>query len=344
MFKAIINKDVASDIKTALSGTIQNTTVAAVDFLPDSILLEIFKNIAFSKMGTLARVCLRWRRLATDEVLWRKMFLDHYSLPPCTDMPPGATSWRLEFRRLYDEAPIFRLGVDDGLNSIFYKGDSTPLLLCYFDNPSDDGVDGVLENISQASFSHDGKLFALATMYGGVGVWKLEDPYEPLFIKNKLFDPETVRAPAPSCEFNESDTLLLVNANAHIRGGGRIAVLSIAKQLEVVCTNQDYDVTNAKGTWYSNEYILLQSRNSDSSLLDLLLVKVSDSEHAELNGLMLSYHLDSLDYVKFYLAGVSERSNVDDVIPKTDLRKDIVIDKDSAPDGANEEEAADGRL
>ena len=57
-------------------------------------------------MGTLAQVCRRWRRVALDEVMWKKHFLKHYSVPPSTDMPPGASSWRMEFKRLYDEAPF----------------------------------------------------------------------------------------------------------------------------------------------------------------------------------------------------------------------------------------------
>ena len=79
---------------------------AIINSMPDEILLEIFKNLRFTSIGTLAQVCRKWRLLALDEVLWRKMFLEHFetsvSLP--INMPPGgAISWRMAFKKKYEE-------------------------------------------------------------------------------------------------------------------------------------------------------------------------------------------------------------------------------------------------
>ena len=75
-----------------------------INTMPDEILLEICKHLRFTTMGTLAQVCRNLKRFAEDEVLWRKMFLEmfpeHFSLPPPSI---NAISWRMAFKRLYDE-------------------------------------------------------------------------------------------------------------------------------------------------------------------------------------------------------------------------------------------------
>ena len=231
--KTRYHQDVASAIKMAFTGTIENTKEAAADIfetMPDSILLEIFKHFRFTSLGTLAQVCGRWRRVAMDELLWRNMFLKHYSLPPSTNMPPGAISWRMEFKRLYDEAPVVTADEDKVFVQPFFE----------------DIIDNV--GISQASFSNDGTKFALCAMQGHVSVWELANPSTPLLIKKNLDYIEY-------CEFNKSDTRLLVKANAHIMGEGCFAVLSIDKELEVQCTNLDYDLTNASEYTYKRNNV-----------------------------------------------------------------------------------------
>ena len=213
--KTRYHEDVASAIKMAFTGTIENTKEAAADIfetMPDSILLEIFKHIRFTSLGTVAQVCRRWRRVALDELLWRNMFLKHYSLPPSTNMPPGAISWRMEFKRLYDEAPVVTADEDKVFVQPFFE----------------DIIDNV--GISQASFSNDGTKFALCAMQGHVSVWELANPSTPLLLKNNIFKSDSTAY--EWCEFNKSDTRLLVH-NATIVGGGHFAVLSIDKELEV---------------------------------------------------------------------------------------------------------------
>ena len=75
----------------------------SINIMPDEILLEIFMHLRFTSVGTLAQVCRKWHELAKDEVLWRKMFLEHFSLN--ISMPPGgAISWRMAFKKKYEES------------------------------------------------------------------------------------------------------------------------------------------------------------------------------------------------------------------------------------------------
>uniref|UniRef100_UPI00358E5F5C F-box/WD repeat-containing protein 5-like isoform X2 n=1 Tax=Myxine glutinosa TaxID=7769 RepID=UPI00358E5F5C len=49
--------------------------------------------------------CQIWARVGWDELLWKSLFLRHFDLPSSAAMPEDADSWRLEFRRLYEDTP-----------------------------------------------------------------------------------------------------------------------------------------------------------------------------------------------------------------------------------------------
>ncbi len=77
---------------------------SAVSGVPDSILLNLFCNLVARDVLSSARVCQRWYAVTHDESLWRNLVNRKWKIDE--KLPPGRTSWRSEYKRLYFHAPL----------------------------------------------------------------------------------------------------------------------------------------------------------------------------------------------------------------------------------------------
>uniref|UniRef100_A0A8C4N5R5 F-box domain-containing protein n=1 Tax=Eptatretus burgeri TaxID=7764 RepID=A0A8C4N5R5_EPTBU len=79
--------------------------MCGVEDLPDSLLLSMFCWLDRKDLCAVSTCCRTWARVGWDELLWKSLFLRHFDLPNSAAMPEDAVSWRLEFRRLYQDVP-----------------------------------------------------------------------------------------------------------------------------------------------------------------------------------------------------------------------------------------------
>lgn len=58
-------------------------------YMPDSILLTIFKLLTPKSLVTAGTVCKQWNRVSKDEFLWKDLFYRTYKIEPSVGIMPG---------------------------------------------------------------------------------------------------------------------------------------------------------------------------------------------------------------------------------------------------------------
>lgn len=196
-------------------------------YMPDSILLSIFRYLNPKELLTAGEVCKSWNRVSKDEFLWKNLLYRTFKIDPSIGIVPGKNSWLGEFKRLAYHTPLLETEV----------------------------LKEHAHQVLHVSFSHNGKLFATCSKDGYIVVW---DSQYPVTIKYQ-HDMKTFRwRYTQFSQFNSTDTLLLVSGvhfgTPHTTSG-EIAVFRIAPGFDLQCriVNKPYDIF---GTWYSERYLL----------------------------------------------------------------------------------------
>ncbi|XP_025112434.1 F-box/WD repeat-containing protein 5-like [Pomacea canaliculata] len=189
--------------------------------LPDSLLLEIFSHLSPKCLGRLACVCSHFRRIVSDELLWKNMFIRHFKVPQSVPLLPGATSWRIEYQRLCDRTP-----------EVLHQE-----------------LQGHTDEVLHVSFSHNGRMFATTSKDRHIMVWNVGKSCTLKFSLNmSIFGWQRTRCP----KFNKSDTLLLVSGPT--LSSGEIAIVDLEYHcVRATFTNDPYCVN---GAWYNDSYFL----------------------------------------------------------------------------------------
>ncbi|KAB7505563.1 F-box/WD repeat-containing protein 5 [Armadillidium nasatum] len=194
--------------------------------LPDSILLKIFSYLNVAHISVISLVCSSWYRVAQDEFLWKRFFLEDFQISKKKKLAPGKTSWIAEYRRLIEEIPLVEC---ECLEEHYHQ-------------------------VLHVSFSHNGEMFATTSKDGFVVVWASSYPAEMLFYKDmKLYSWKYTQF----SQFNSTDDLLLVSG-VHFGSSstsGEIAVFNLEDNFKLQCRvlNKPYDIF---GTWFNDEYLL----------------------------------------------------------------------------------------
>lgn len=153
--------------------------------IPDSLLLHILSFLAPKDVLTASRVCTKWYRTATDEMLWKELFTSYFaassSPQKCFKLASCSSSWLQEFQRLYSETPLIE----------------TQILESHEDE------------VLHVTFSHNGKLFASSSKDCFAIVWEVIDGQAK--VKRSLDFRKYRWEYVQFCEFSKNDTLLLVS-------------------------------------------------------------------------------------------------------------------------------------
>ncbi|XP_033226621.1 F-box/WD repeat-containing protein 5 [Belonocnema kinseyi] len=196
-------------------------------YMPDSLILSIFRYLSPKDLLTAGEVCKSWNRVSRDEFLWKDLFYHTFKIDPNVGIVPGKNSWLGEFKRLTYHTPLLETEV----------------------------LKDHAHQVLHVSFSHNGKLFATCSKDGYIIVW---DSQYPVTIKYQ-HDMKTFRwRYTQFSQFNSTDTLLLVSGvhfgTPHTTSG-EIAVFRVAPGFDLQCriVNKPYDIF---GTWYSERYLL----------------------------------------------------------------------------------------
>ncbi|GFN77599.1 F-box/WD repeat-containing protein 5 [Plakobranchus ocellatus] len=250
--------------------------------LPDSILLHIFSYLPFSSICQVSQVCHRWNQIASDELLWRSVFLRHYKLPLSTTFPEKAVSWRSEFKRL------------------FYH---TPAVLV-------EELKEHKDEVLHVSFSHDGTMFATCSKDGYVKVWSTVTSPVSLVFKmdtKSRFNWDFTQF----SQFNESDTCLLVSGVflGRLTTSGEIAIFNLQDdfQMQSRVPNKPYDVF---GAWFDDDHLLsgtLFSGEGMRSVSSIWLSKASQEVESEMESVsMVLYRFHNVNCSSVRLINVAQ--------------------------------------
>lgn len=169
------------------------------NFLPETILLQIFQYLSPKNLLTVGLTCKTWLRVSRDELLWKAFFYSYFQIDSKITIFPGKHSWLQEFKRLTYHTPLVE----------------TEVLTQHS------------HQVLHVSFSHNGKLFTTCSKDATVVVWDAGYPAKVKFRKemNVFWWKYTQYS-----QFNESDTLLLVSGvhlGTHLSTSGEIAVFSL---------------------------------------------------------------------------------------------------------------------
>lgn len=196
------------------------------ELMPDSLLLYIFSHLSAKDLLRARKVCKAWHRVASDEMLWKNIFQKDWKIDKNIPIAPGKTSWLSEYKRLKHHTPILET---ENLTEHSHQ-------------------------VLHVSFSHNGEMFASSSKDGFIKVWNATYPAEVRYSADmKPFSWNYTQF----CQFNESDTLLLVSGvhfGAHT-ASGEIAVFNLQGNFTLQCRvlNKPYDIF---GTWYTDDYLL----------------------------------------------------------------------------------------
>ncbi|XP_034949742.1 F-box/WD repeat-containing protein 5 isoform X2 [Chelonus insularis] len=196
-------------------------------YMPNSILLSVFKLLTPREVVTAGMVCKHWCRVSQDELLWKDLFYRTYKIDPSVGIMPGKSSWLGEFKRLAYHTPLLETEV----------------------------LSEHSHQVLHVSFSHNGKMFATCSKDGYILVW---DSQYPVTIKYQHDMKAFSWKYTQFSQFNSSDTLLLVSG-VHFgtphSTSGEIAVFRLAPGFHLQCRvgNKPYDIF---GTWYSERHLL----------------------------------------------------------------------------------------
>ncbi len=153
--------------------------------LPDNLLLHIFCFLSPKEVLLAGEVCRNWHRLSKDELLWKSFLQDtlfNAARSKNIEVPNSSSSWLAEYQRIHINTPFVESQV----------------------------LKEHTDEVYHVAFSHDGQLLASSSKDCCVILWRVDDCNRVSIAQKKRFkqyDWEYVQ----SCEFNASDTLLLVS-------------------------------------------------------------------------------------------------------------------------------------
>ncbi|XP_070614483.1 F-box/WD repeat-containing protein 5 [Erythrolamprus reginae] len=196
--------------------------------LPDSLLVEIFRHLRAPDVLAAGRVCRQWRRVARDEVLWRRLFYRHFGVARHVPRHPAAASWFGEFQRLGEAVPRVEV------QRLQEHG----------------------EPVLHLSFAHSGRLFASCAKDCTVKIW---NNGLPVSLRHSASMKKYNWSYTQFSQFNADDSLLLVSGvflGPRTSSSGEIAVIGLENfELLSRVRNKPYDVF---GCWL-NETNLISS-------------------------------------------------------------------------------------
>ena len=149
--------------------------------LDEYSLLQIFSYLSINDLAHVSKVCQSWYLVASDDSLWRSLFLRRFSLKKAT-LPHFSKTWKSELRRILWTIPCPEIKFD-------------PLK-----NPHS-------EEILHVCFSSDARYFATCGRDSIIALWDAQ--------RCKIIDYEHLRPygwqSAQQCEFNPEASMLMVS-------------------------------------------------------------------------------------------------------------------------------------
>lgn len=112
--------------------------------LPDPVLLYVFSHLNAKQLVNVRKTCRNWLRVATDELLWKRLFQNNFKIDKSIPIAPGRYSWFNEYKRLKYLTPT----------------QETEVLTEH------------THQVLHVSFSHNGEMFASSSKDGFVKVRK----------------------------------------------------------------------------------------------------------------------------------------------------------------------------
>ena len=79
--------------------------------LPHDVLFHVFSFLDPKELVECSHLCKSWYTSANDDMLWKRLVLSYYKVPPTTQIANFGSSWKSEFERLFDEAPCEEMQV-----------------------------------------------------------------------------------------------------------------------------------------------------------------------------------------------------------------------------------------
>lgn len=196
--------------------------------LPDSVLLHLFSFLDGPSLIRASSVCQQWYDVAYDEVLWRNLV--HQKIQKHAPLPTDKHSWREEYKRLAYHIPSY-LSQD---------------------------VAGHEDEIYFLTFSPSGKFLASVGKDGTCRVWNYGSTITLQNTVGPFFNPPLKTR---FCEFNESETLLMVTGLTQLfdfEGSIFVAVFSVPDFMLQYAVKGEYP--NFRGAWLNDTHFLVAKR------------------------------------------------------------------------------------
>lgn len=200
-------------------------SLALFQQLPDSILLHVFSFLDGPSLIRASSVCQQWYDVAYDEVLWRNLV--HQKIQKHAPLPVDKHSWREEYKRLTYHIP----------------SDLTQ------------DVAGHEDEIYFLTFSPSGKFLASVGKDGTCRVWNYGSTITLKNTVGPFFNPPLKTR---FCEFNQSETLLMVTGLTQLfdfEGNIFIAVFSVPDFRLQYAVKGEYP--NFRGAWLNDTHFLV---------------------------------------------------------------------------------------
>ena len=157
--------------------------------LPDNLLLHIFGFLTPKEIALAGEVCRDWLRISKDEMLWKRLFHDTLFGSSRNNVEsPRSSSWFEEFKWIHLNTPLVEGQV----------------------------LQEHTDEVLHVTFSHHGKLMATSSKDCSVILWRVVNCHHVSMMQKMEFEPHNWEY-VQFCQFNASDTLLLVSGVNKVR-------------------------------------------------------------------------------------------------------------------------------